>query len=62
MLSVGALHRPQKKQTSKQATAIFFTCCLSVHVDNYTIIVQKNALVFVKSTRYYNLYFFSLYS
>jgi hypothetical protein len=40
----------------------FLNCCLSVHVDNHTIIVPKNALVFIKSTRYYNLYFLSLYS
>jgi hypothetical protein len=39
-----------------------FNCCLSAHVDNYTIIVPKNVLVFIKSTRYYNLYFLSLYS
>jgi hypothetical protein len=26
-----------------------FNCCLSVHVDNYTIIVPKNALVLLKA-------------
>jgi hypothetical protein len=24
----------------------FFNCCLSMHVDDYTIIVPKNALVY----------------
>jgi hypothetical protein len=39
-----------------------FNCCLSVHVDNYTIIIPTKCSRFLigKSTRCYNLYFFCL--
>jgi hypothetical protein len=48
---------------SKLHISFFFNCCLSVHVDNYTIIIPtKCTSFFIKSTRYYNLYFLSLYS
>jgi hypothetical protein len=41
-----------------------FNCCLSVRVDNYTIIVPTKCTSFfiIKSTKYYSLYFLSLYS
>jgi hypothetical protein len=44
------------------ASYIFF-CFTSVKVYIITqLLFQQNALVFIKSTRYYNLYFLSLYS
>jgi hypothetical protein len=37
---------------------VVFPCILI----NTQLLFQQNALVFIKSTRYYNLYFLSLYS
>jgi hypothetical protein len=54
--------KKEKHGPQDDVPAIFGPEILQTQVATTQLLFQQNALVFIKSTRYYNLYFLSLHS